>query len=196
VISTGRLYGGEVFHVPYGDADAVERQLAICAKVGIGVAGVIMEPIQVLLTIHYSLYAVCYFWILVDLRFAHMQKQFSHSIIRSFESLSRNSVVQGEAGAIEPPEDFWPRIRESTRKYSTLLIADEVQTGNPRTQRRERRAKRRERTAHSAQSAQSAQRTAHRAHRAHRAHSAQRTAQRAQRAHSAQHSAQHSAELS
>jgi hypothetical protein len=33
------------------------------------------------------------FWILMDLRFAHMHKQLSHSIIRSFESLSRVSFA-------------------------------------------------------------------------------------------------------
>jgi putrescine aminotransferase len=81
----GLLYGGPVYHVPFGDADAVERQLDICEKVGIGVAAVLMEPIQ------------------------------------------------GEAGAIVPPDDFWPRIREATRKYGALLIADEVQTGLGRT---------------------------------------------------------------
>ncbi len=81
----GILYGGPVYHVPYGDADAVERQLEICKKIGVGVAGVLMEPIQ------------------------------------------------GEAGAIVPPDDFWPRIREATRHYGTLLIADEVQTGFGRT---------------------------------------------------------------
>ncbi len=81
----GILYGGPVYHVPFGDADAVERQLDICDKLGIGVAAVVMEPIQ------------------------------------------------GEAGAIVPPDDFWPRIREATRKYGTLLIADEVQTGLGRT---------------------------------------------------------------
>ncbi|MCK7506367.1 MAG: aminotransferase class III-fold pyridoxal phosphate-dependent enzyme [Desulfobacterales bacterium] len=41
--------------------------------------------------------------------------------------------IQGEAGAIVPPDDFWPRIREATKKYGTLLIADEVQTGLGRT---------------------------------------------------------------
>ncbi len=41
--------------------------------------------------------------------------------------------IQGEAGAIVPPDDFWPRIREATKKYETLLIADEVQTGLGRT---------------------------------------------------------------
>jgi putrescine aminotransferase len=83
----GMLYGGPVYHVPFGDALAVERQLEICDQVGIGVAGVLFEPIQ------------------------------------------------GEAGAIVPPDDFWPRVREATRRYKTLLIADEVQTGLGRTGR-------------------------------------------------------------
>jgi putrescine aminotransferase len=81
----GQLYGWPVYHVPYGDADAVERQLEICEQVGIGIAAVMMEPIQ------------------------------------------------GEAGAIVPPDDFWPRIRKATKKYEVLLIADEVQTGLGRT---------------------------------------------------------------
>ena len=81
----GLLYGGPVYHVPYGDADAVEKQLDICQKVGVDIAAVLMEPIQ------------------------------------------------GEAGAIVPPDDFWPRLREVTRAYGVLLIADEVQTGLGRT---------------------------------------------------------------
>jgi putrescine aminotransferase len=81
----GILYGGPVYHVPFGDADAVERQLEICKKIGVGVAAVVFEPIQ------------------------------------------------GEAGAIVPPDDFWPRLREVTRHYGVLLIADEVQTGLGRT---------------------------------------------------------------
>jgi len=81
----GLLYGGPVYHVPFGDAEAVEKQLDICDKIGVGVAGVLFEPIQ------------------------------------------------GEAGGIVPPDDFWPRIREATRKYGALLIADEVQTGLGRT---------------------------------------------------------------
>lgn len=81
----GKLYGGQVYHVPFGDAEAVEKQLEICDKVGIGVAAVILEPIQ------------------------------------------------GEAGAIVPPDDFWPRVRVATKKYGVLLIADEVQTGLGRT---------------------------------------------------------------
>ena len=81
----GQLYGGHVYHVPFGDADAVEKQLEVCEKVGIGVAAVLFEPIQ------------------------------------------------GEAGGIVPPDDFWPRVREATRKHDVLLIADEVQTGLGRT---------------------------------------------------------------
>jgi len=81
----GILYGGPVYHVPFGDADAVEKQLEICQKVGIDIAAVLMEPIQ------------------------------------------------GEAGAIVPPDDFWPRLREITHRYGVLLIADEVQTGLGRT---------------------------------------------------------------
>ena len=81
----GLLYAGPVYHVPFGDAEAVERQLETCDTIGVGVAGVLMEPIQ------------------------------------------------GEAGAIVPPDDFWPRIRAATKKHGTLLIADEVQTGLGRT---------------------------------------------------------------
>ena len=81
----GQMYSGQVYHVPFGDAEAVERQLEICDKVGIGVAAVMFEPIQ------------------------------------------------GESGAIVPPDDFWPRVRTATKKYGVLLIADEVQTGLGRT---------------------------------------------------------------
>ncbi len=74
-----------VFHVPYGDADAVEQQLHIAREVGNDIAAVVMEPIQ------------------------------------------------GEAGAIVPPDDFWPRLRQICDEYEVLLIADEVQTGMGRT---------------------------------------------------------------
>jgi putrescine aminotransferase len=43
--------------------------------------------------------------------------------------------VQGEAGAIVPPDDFWPRMRDVCTRYGVLLIADEVQTGMGRTGR-------------------------------------------------------------
>lgn len=74
-----------IFHVPYGDADAVEQQLRIAREVGNDIAAVVMEP------------------------------------------------VQGEAGAIVPPPDFWPRLRTLCDEYEVLLIADEVQTGMGRT---------------------------------------------------------------
>ncbi len=41
--------------------------------------------------------------------------------------------VQGEAGAIVPPDDYLPRVRELCDKYGILLILDEVQTGMGRT---------------------------------------------------------------
>ncbi|MFA5892046.1 MAG: aminotransferase class III-fold pyridoxal phosphate-dependent enzyme [Actinomycetota bacterium] len=41
--------------------------------------------------------------------------------------------VQGEAGAVVPPDDFWPRLRAACDATGVLLIADEVQTGLGRT---------------------------------------------------------------
>jgi putrescine aminotransferase len=81
----GQMYAGPVYHVPFGDAGAVEQQLDICDKIGVGVAAVLLEPIQ------------------------------------------------GEGGAVVPPDDFWPRVREATLQHGVLLIADEVQTGLGRT---------------------------------------------------------------
>jgi putrescine aminotransferase len=74
-----------VRHVPFGEADAVEKVLAAAEAVGDDIAAVVAEPIQ------------------------------------------------GEAGAIVPPDDFWPRLRELCDHYGVLLIADEVQTGFGRT---------------------------------------------------------------
>ncbi len=74
-----------VYHVPFGDAAAVEQQLRIAREVGNDIAAVVMEP------------------------------------------------VQGEAGAIVPPDDFWPSLRALCDEYEVLLIADEVQTGLGRT---------------------------------------------------------------
>lgn len=81
----GEMYGAPVYFVEFGNADAMRVQLETCKKLGIGVAGVIIEPIQ------------------------------------------------GEAGAIVPPDDYWPAVREMTREHGALLIADEVQTGLGRT---------------------------------------------------------------
>ena len=41
--------------------------------------------------------------------------------------------IQGEAGGVVPPDDFFPRARELCTRYGALLIADEIQTGMGRT---------------------------------------------------------------
>jgi putrescine aminotransferase len=75
----------DVRFVPYGDADALEYEFQRCEAVGVGIAGVVLEP------------------------------------------------VQGEAGGVVPPNDYFPRARELCTKYGALLIADEIQTGMGRT---------------------------------------------------------------
>jgi putrescine aminotransferase len=75
----------DVRFIPFGDADALERECRAAEQVGTPIAGVVLEP------------------------------------------------VQGEAGAVVPPDDFFPRAREICTKYGALLIADEIQTGMGRT---------------------------------------------------------------
>ncbi len=41
--------------------------------------------------------------------------------------------VTGSNGILVPPDDYWPRLREITRRYGILLIADEVMSGFGRT---------------------------------------------------------------
>ncbi|MEP6571037.1 MAG: aminotransferase class III-fold pyridoxal phosphate-dependent enzyme [Gemmatimonadota bacterium] len=41
--------------------------------------------------------------------------------------------VQGEAGAVVPPDDYFPRARALCTQHGALLIADEIQTGMGRT---------------------------------------------------------------
>jgi putrescine aminotransferase len=41
--------------------------------------------------------------------------------------------VQGEAGAVVPPDGYLPRARELCTRYGALMIADEIQTGMGRT---------------------------------------------------------------
>jgi putrescine aminotransferase len=41
--------------------------------------------------------------------------------------------IQGEAGGIVPPPEYFPRARELCTHYGALLIADEIQTGMGRT---------------------------------------------------------------
>ena len=41
--------------------------------------------------------------------------------------------ITGSNGIIVPPEDYWPRLREITKKYGILLVSDEVMSGFGRT---------------------------------------------------------------
>jgi taurine--2-oxoglutarate transaminase len=41
--------------------------------------------------------------------------------------------VTGSNGILVPPDDYWPRLREITKKYGILLIDDEVMSGFGRT---------------------------------------------------------------
>ncbi len=41
--------------------------------------------------------------------------------------------IMGVGGVLIPPADYWPRVRELTRRHGILLIADEVVTGFGRT---------------------------------------------------------------
>jgi adenosylmethionine-8-amino-7-oxononanoate aminotransferase len=45
-------------------------------------------------------------------------------------------VSGSSGGALVPPPDYWPRVREICDEYGVLLIADEVMTGLGRTGRR------------------------------------------------------------
>jgi adenosylmethionine-8-amino-7-oxononanoate aminotransferase len=42
-------------------------------------------------------------------------------------------IVGSAAGAVVPPDGYWPRVAEICRKYDVLLIADEVMCGFGRT---------------------------------------------------------------
>ena len=66
----------DVRFVPYGDTDALDKELGISDDIGFDIAAFIVEP------------------------------------------------VQGEAGAIIPPDDCFPKVREVCDKWGTLLIAD------------------------------------------------------------------------
>lgn len=41
--------------------------------------------------------------------------------------------IQGEAGIVVPPADYFPKVAELCKKHNVLLICDEVQTGVART---------------------------------------------------------------
>ena len=41
--------------------------------------------------------------------------------------------IQGEAGIIVPPDDYFSKVREICNKHGIILITDEIQTGLGRT---------------------------------------------------------------
>lgn len=41
--------------------------------------------------------------------------------------------IQGEAGIVVPPKDYFTKVQELCKKYNVLLICDEIQTGIGRT---------------------------------------------------------------
>ena len=45
-------------------------------------------------------------------------------------------IIGSTAGAVVPPDEYWPKIADICRRYEILLIADEVMTGFGRTGRR------------------------------------------------------------
>lgn len=45
-------------------------------------------------------------------------------------------IVGSTAGAITPPDEYWPRLAEICKRHGVLLIADEVMTGYGRTGRK------------------------------------------------------------
>jgi 4-aminobutyrate aminotransferase len=42
-------------------------------------------------------------------------------------------AIQGEAGYVVPPDDYFPRLRKMLDKYSVIMIDDEIQSGIGRT---------------------------------------------------------------
>lgn len=45
-------------------------------------------------------------------------------------------IVGSTAGALVPPDEYWPRLREICTRHGVLLVADEVMTGFGRTGKR------------------------------------------------------------
>ena len=45
-------------------------------------------------------------------------------------------IIGSTAGAVVPPDEYWPKIADICRRHNILLIADEVMTGFGRTGRR------------------------------------------------------------
>jgi taurine--2-oxoglutarate transaminase len=62
----------------------------------------------------------------------HIEKVIQYEGSETIAALFMEGVT-GSNGILVPPEDYWPRLREITRKYDILLVSDEVMSGFGRT---------------------------------------------------------------
>lgn len=62
----------------------------------------------------------------------HIEKVIQYEGPETIAALFMEGVT-GSNGILVPPDDYWPRLREITRKYGILLISDEVMSGFGRT---------------------------------------------------------------
>jgi taurine--2-oxoglutarate transaminase len=62
----------------------------------------------------------------------HIEKVIEYEGPKAIAALLMEGVT-GSNGILVPPDDYWPRLREITKKYDILLISDEVMSGFGRT---------------------------------------------------------------
>lgn len=62
----------------------------------------------------------------------HIEKVIQYEGPETIAALFMEGVT-GSNGILVPPDDYWPRLREITRKYGILLVSDEVMSGFGRT---------------------------------------------------------------
>jgi adenosylmethionine-8-amino-7-oxononanoate aminotransferase len=69
-----------------------------------------------------------------DLRCAHALEQAIRRIGPQYvAAFLAEPVVGSTVGALNPPEGYWPLVREICSRYDVLLVADEIMTGVGRT---------------------------------------------------------------
>lgn len=59
----------------------------------------------------------------------HIEKVIEYEGPKAIAALLMEGVT-GSNGILVPPDDYWPRLREITKKYDILLISDEVMSGS------------------------------------------------------------------
>lgn len=62
----------------------------------------------------------------------HIERVIEYEGLKGIAALLMEGVT-GSNGILVPPDDYWPRLREITKKYDILLISDEVMSGFGRT---------------------------------------------------------------